>query len=60
VKLDGFDITDEQYPPAEWYGRNVTLDTLKPVPEESRVRYDVSLLVFIACFYFSLLLAVVY
>ncbi|KAL8787507.1 MAG: hypothetical protein Q9213_002165 [Squamulea squamosa] len=34
--LDGFDISDEQYPPQEWYGENVSLSTLdifKPVPE---------------------------
>jgi hypothetical protein len=41
VKLDGFGITDEQYPPAEWYGKNVRLERLdifKPVPEELRGR----------------------
>lgn len=36
------------------------IEYFKPVPEELRGRYDVSLLVFLACFYFSLLLVVVY
>lgn len=60
MKLNGFDITDEQWPPAEWYGKNVRLEKLDIFKPVLRGRYDVSLLVFIACFYFSLLLAVVY
>ena len=63
MKLNGFDIMDEQYPPAEWYGKNVRLEKLdifKPVPEELMGRYDVSLLVFLARFCFRLLLVVVY
>lgn len=55
MKLDGFDVTHEQYPPAEWYGKNVRLEKLdifKPVPKELRGRYDVSLPVVLACCHF--------
>lgn len=44
VKLDGFDITDAQFPPKEWLPANVTLDTLNildPVPEHLLGKYDV-------------------
>ena len=44
AQLDGFDISDEQYPPAGWVPKNITLsklDILKPIPEELRVKYDV-------------------
>lgn len=42
--IDGFDISDEQYPPENWYGPNVSLsklDIFKPLPEELKRKYDV-------------------
>lgn len=44
MKLDGFDITDAQFPPKEWLPANVTLDTLNilgPIPEHLMGKYDV-------------------
>ena len=44
VHLDGFDISDQQYPPASWYGENVSLsilDIFKPLPENLKGKYDV-------------------
>ncbi|KAL5041655.1 hypothetical protein BDW71DRAFT_211946 [Aspergillus fruticulosus] len=44
VQIDGFDITDDMFPPADWLPPNVclrTLDILKPVSERLRGRYDV-------------------
>jgi hypothetical protein len=44
VQLDGFDITDAQFPPREWLPANVTLDTmniLAPVPQHLAGKYDV-------------------
>ena len=44
VKLDGFDVTDAQFPPKEWLPANVTLNTLNildPVPEYLLGKYDV-------------------
>ena len=52
VHLDGFDISDEQYPPSSWYGDNVSLqklDIFKPVPKELQGRYDVVALRFFMC-----------
>jgi len=60
VNVDGFGIADEQYPPAEWYAKNVRLEKLDIFKPVLRGRYDVSFLVFLACFYFSLLLVVFY
>ena len=42
--IDGFDISDEQYPPEKWYGPNVLLsklDIFKPLLEELKGKYDV-------------------
>ena len=42
--IDGYDISDEQYPPEKWYGPKVSLsklDIFKPLPEELKGRYDV-------------------
>ena len=42
--IDGFDISEEQYPPEKWYGPNVTLsklDIFRPLPEEVKGKYDV-------------------
>ena len=44
ARIDGFDISDEQYPPENWYGPNVTLsklDIFQPLPEELKGKYDV-------------------
>ncbi|KAL2811275.1 S-adenosyl-L-methionine-dependent methyltransferase [Aspergillus granulosus] len=44
VQVDGFDITDDMFPPADWLPSNVslrTLDILKPIPEELKGQYDV-------------------
>ena len=44
AQLDGFDISEEQYPPPGWLPRNVTLSTLdilKPIPEDLHGMYDV-------------------
>ena len=44
ARIDGFDISDEQYPPEKWYGPNVALsklDIFKPLPEELKGKYDV-------------------
>jgi hypothetical protein len=43
VEIDGFDITDDQYPPKEWLPANVMLGTLnifEPVPEALLGKYD--------------------
>ncbi|CEN62960.1 hypothetical protein ASPCAL09588 [Aspergillus calidoustus] len=53
VQLNGFDITDAQFPPREWLPPNVRLeklDILGPVPQELRGRYDV-----VAIRFFSLM-----
>ncbi|KAL2820635.1 hypothetical protein BJX63DRAFT_427961 [Aspergillus granulosus] len=53
VQLDGFDITDAQFPPKEWLPHNVRLkklDILAPMPEELRGRYDI-----VAIRFFSLI-----
>ena len=42
--LDGFDISNDQFPPKQCLSKNValrTLDVLSPVPEELVGRYDV-------------------
>lgn len=42
--IDGFDISEDQYPPMEWYGPNVSLgklDIFKPLPDELKNKYDV-------------------
>ena len=44
ARIHGFDISDEQYPPENWYGPNVTLsklDIFQPLPEELKGKYDV-------------------
>ena len=44
ARIDGFDVSDEQYPPEDWYGPNVTLsklDIFEPLPEELKGKYDV-------------------
>ncbi|KAL5002688.1 hypothetical protein BDV10DRAFT_181404 [Aspergillus recurvatus] len=44
VQIDGFDITDDMFPPEDWLPANVclrTIDVLKPVPESLRGRYDI-------------------
>ena len=44
TKFDGFDISDMQYPPQEWYGPNTKLaklDIFKPLPEELAAKYDI-------------------
>ena len=52
ARLDGFDVSDEQYPPSSWYPENVSmskLDIFKPVPQELREKYDVVCLRFFMC-----------
>ncbi|KAL4906007.1 hypothetical protein BDW74DRAFT_177695 [Aspergillus multicolor] len=44
VQIDGFDVTNDMFPPKDWLPPNVslrTLDILKPVPEELKGVYDV-------------------
>ena len=44
AQLDGFDISDQQFPPKGWVPKNVslsTLDILKPIPEDLKGKYDV-------------------
>ncbi|KAJ6150180.1 hypothetical protein N7471_001379 [Penicillium samsonianum] len=44
VQLDGFDVTDAQFPPREWLPSNVRLETwnvLESVPEHLVGQYDV-------------------
>ncbi|KAL4930306.1 uncharacterized protein BDV17DRAFT_289915 [Aspergillus undulatus] len=44
VQIDGFDITADQFPPADWLASNVnlhTLDILKPVPQVLEGQDDV-------------------
>ncbi|MCJ1387779.1 hypothetical protein MMC18_000622 [Xylographa bjoerkii] len=44
AQLDGFDISADQFPPAEWLPTNVTLftaDAFAPIPEDKLGRYDV-------------------
>ncbi|RDW76512.1 uncharacterized protein DSM5745_06504 [Aspergillus mulundensis] len=44
VQIDGFDVTDDMFPPADWLPSNVslrTLDVLKPIPAELKGVYDV-------------------
>lgn len=44
MQLDGFDITDAQFPPKEWLPPNVTLDTLNildSIPERLLGKYDI-------------------
>lgn len=44
ARIDGFDISNEQYPPEKWYGPNVSLsklDIFEPLPEELIGRYDI-------------------
>ena len=44
AQLDGFDISDAQFPPKSWYPENVSLsklDIFKPLPEELKGKYDV-------------------
>ncbi|KAL3440952.1 hypothetical protein BJX65DRAFT_314283 [Aspergillus insuetus] len=53
VQLNGFDITDAQFPAREWLPANVRLeklDILAPIPEKLRGRYDV-----VAIRFFSLM-----
>ncbi|KAI4187442.1 MAG: hypothetical protein L6R41_002821 [Letrouitia leprolyta] len=42
--LEGFDVSDEQYPPTEWYGENVSLskfDIFEPLPAGLVGKFDV-------------------
>ena len=42
--IDGFDISDLNFSPEEWYGPNVSLsklDIFKPLPEQLKGKYDV-------------------
>lgn len=44
AQLDGFDISDSQFPPQQWLPSNVKLttqDALAEVPDELEKRYDV-------------------
>ncbi len=44
ARIDGFDISEEQYPPEGWYGNNVSLSKLgifEPLPERLKGVYDV-------------------
>lgn len=44
MQLDGFDVTDAQFPPREWLPSNVRLETwnvLESVPEHLVGQYDV-------------------
>ena len=44
TKLDGYDISSEQYPAKEWLPKNVTLGTLNAldtVPDALRGKYDI-------------------
>ena len=44
TQLDGFDISGDQFPPAEWLPANVhlsTADAFAPVPEHMVGKYDV-------------------
>ncbi|MCJ1399509.1 hypothetical protein MMC11_002711 [Xylographa trunciseda] len=44
AQLDGFDISGDQFPPAEWLPSNVTLstaDAFAPIPEDMVGKYDV-------------------
>ena len=44
ARLDGFDVSADQYPPKEWLPANLSLKTLdvhKPVPEELKGKYDI-------------------
>ncbi|KAL2042758.1 hypothetical protein N7G274_004517 [Stereocaulon virgatum] len=44
ARLDGFDISTDQFPPKQWLPENMslhTLDILKPIPEEFKGKYDV-------------------
>ncbi|KAH8585610.1 hypothetical protein B0O99DRAFT_530396 [Bisporella sp. PMI_857] len=44
VQIDGFDISDAQFPPKKWLPANVTLDTLdilEPIPDQFLGKYDV-------------------
>ena len=44
TRLDGFDVSGDQFPPAEWLPPNVrlsTADAFAPVPEDLVGRYDV-------------------
>ena len=44
ARLDGFDISDQQFPRENIYGDNVTLSTLdifKPLPSHLLAKYDV-------------------
>ncbi len=44
ARLDGYDISNAQFPPTTWIPANTTLtclDILKPVPEFLRGKYDI-------------------
>ena len=44
ARLDGFDISDQQFPQGKCYGENVSLsklDIFKPIPEHLRGKYDI-------------------
>ena len=44
TQFDGFDISDAQYPPQNWYGPNTRLqklDIFKPLPKHLAGKYDV-------------------
>ena len=44
ARLDGYDISDKQFPGADLYGDNVSLSTLdifKPLPKHLLGKYDV-------------------
>ncbi len=44
ARLDGFDISDKQFPRENIYGENVSLSTLdifKPLPRHLLAKYDV-------------------
>lgn len=43
ARLDGFDISPDQYPPKEWLPSTISLETMdvhKPIPHELRGKYD--------------------
>ena len=44
ARLDGYDISNAQFPPSTWVPANTTLtclDILKPIPELLRGKYDI-------------------
>jgi hypothetical protein len=44
ARLDGFDISADQYPAQEWLRPNMSLQVLdvhKPIPEDLKGKYDI-------------------